>query len=247
MNRERLNQEWINLAPAWIKEAREGVNANRTGLLDGPMLEACGNVEGLRVLECGCGEGRFCRLLLERGAAYVLGLDLCAPMIEAAAEMQSARDEYRVADVQDLSFLDDTTFDVAVSYLNQCDLPDFEANNREVFRVLRPGGRFVIANLHPMRSAVGDWFRTADGTKLHIVLDLYFEEGQRIWWIMGAQVTNFHRSLSTYIRSFMNAGFSIADIIEPTVTVAQVKVYPQLEDELRVPNFIIYILSKPEE
>lgn len=245
LNQETLRQEWVNLAPAWIKEAREGVNANRTGLLDGPMLESCGNVSGLRVLECGCGEGRFCRLLIERGAAYVLGLDLCLPMIEAASEMQSGSDEYHVADVQDLRFLDDGTFDLAVSYLNQCDLPDFDANNREVFRVLRPAGRFIVANLHPMLSAVGAWHRTEDGTKLHVIVDRYFEESARDWTIMGVQVTNFHRSLSTYINSFMNAGFSISDVIEPTVTAEQVKVYPELEDELRVPNFIIYILSKP--
>lgn len=241
---EVLNQEWIDLAPAWIKEARQGANPTRTGLLDKPMLEACGNVEGLRVVDCGCGEGRFCRLLVERGAAYVLGLDLCAPMIEAARELQAERDEYRVADVQDLSFLGDGTFDLAVSYLNQCDLPDFEANNREVFRVLRPGGRFIVANLHPMLSAVGAWHRTEDGKKLHVVLDRYFEETERHWMMMGVEFTNFHRSLSTYIRSFLNAGFAITDIIEPTVTSEQVKVYPQLEDELRVPNFIIYVLSK---
>jgi len=247
VNRERLKQEWVDLAPSWIKEAREGANANRTGLLDRPMLEACGDVDGLRVLECGCGEGRFCRMLLERGAAHVLGLDLCAPMIEAAREMQSERDEYRVADVQDLSFLGDDTFDLAVSYLNQCDLPDFDANNREVFRILKPGGRFIVANLHPMRSAVGDWHRTADGTKLHVVLDHYFEEGQRIWRMMGGEVTNFHRSLSTYLRSFMNAGFSIVGVIEPTVTAGQLKDYPELADEMRVPNFIIYVLSKSQE
>jgi len=247
VNRERLKQEWVNIAPAWIKEARDGANANRTGLLDRPMLEACGNVSGLRVLECGCGEGRFCRLLVERRAAYVLGLDLCAPMIEAAREKQSDRDEYRVADVQDLDFLGDGTFDLAVSYLNQCDLPDFEANNREVFRVLKPGGRFVIANLHPMLSAVGEWHRTADGTRLHVVLDHYFEEGQRIWRMMGGEVTNFHRTLSTYVRSFMNAGFSVSGVIEPTVTAGQLEDYPELADQLRVPNFIIYVLSKPRE
>ncbi len=244
MNREILNQEWMNLAPAWIKEAREGTNANRTGLLDKPMLETCGNVDGLRVVDCGCGEGRFCRLLVQGGAAYVLGLDLCTAMIEAARDLQAERDEYRVADVQDLSFLGDGTFDLAVSYLNQCDLPDFDANNREVFRVLKPGGRFVVANLHPMLSAVGAWHRAEDGAKLHVIVDRYFEETERDWRIMGVEVTNFHRSLSTYVRSFLKAGFEITDIIEPTVTDEQVKVYPQLEDELRVPNFIIYVLSK---
>ena len=170
MNREDLNREWLELSPAWIKEAREGRNPTRNGLLDRPMLEACGNVEGLRILDCGCGEGRFCRMLVSRGARYALGLDLCQPMIEAARELQSGNDAYEVADVQDLGFIEDGNFDLAVSYLNQCDLPDFNANNREVFRVLRPGGRFIVANLHAMRSAVGKWHKT-DGKKRHVILD----------------------------------------------------------------------------
>jgi 2-polyprenyl-3-methyl-5-hydroxy-6-metoxy-1,4-benzoquinol methylase len=104
MNQDDLNREWIELAPAWIKEAREGANPTRSGLLDAPMLEACGNVQGQRILDCGCGEGRFCRLLVARGAAYILGLDLCKPMIEAADAMKSVCEEYRVADVQDCAF-----------------------------------------------------------------------------------------------------------------------------------------------
>ncbi|MGB3982599.1 MAG: class I SAM-dependent methyltransferase [Bacillota bacterium] len=131
-NRDELRLQWMELAPLWVKEAREGRNSTRNGLLDPPILEACGDVEGLSVLDCGCGEGRFCRILVERGARYVLGLDSCELMIEAAQELQSGRDEYRLADVQDLSFIDDEAFDLAVSYLNQCDLPDFEANTREV-------------------------------------------------------------------------------------------------------------------
>src|SRR5688500_9847639 len=99
MELDRLKREWVELAPAWIKEAREGRNPTREALLDAPMLEACGSVDGLKVLDCGCGEGRFCRILANRGAS-VLGLDLCEPMITAARQLQSGRDEYRVADVQ---------------------------------------------------------------------------------------------------------------------------------------------------
>ena len=245
MDQESLKREWTDLAPAWIREAREGPNFVRKGLLDGFMLEACGDVQGLRVLDCGCGEGRFCRLLAEAGAAYALGLDLCRPMIKAAVEMQGGREEYRVADVQDLSFLDNATFDVAVSYLNQCDLPNFAANNSEVFRILKPGGRFVIANVHPMRSAVGGWQKAEDGTKLHVMLDRYFDESERHWNMLGSEFTNFHRSLTTYVRAFLEAGFQITDIVEPTVTQEQLKVYPQLDDELRVPNFIVFVLKKP--
>jgi SAM-dependent methyltransferase len=244
IRREDLQREWLALAPAWIKEAREGRNPTRNGLLDEPTLVACGDVRGLRILDCGCGEGRFCRILVERGAGYVLGLDLCPPMITAAQALQSDRDEYRVADVQDLGFLDDESFDLAVSYLNQCDLPDFRANTREVCRVLRRGGRFVIANLHPMRSAGGGWQRTPDGEKEHVILDRYFDEGVRRWRMMGVDFTNFHRTLSTYIRTFLSEGFFLEGLIEPTVSDERLSEYPELDDEQRVPNFIIYQLRK---
>ena len=240
-----LKQEWLNLAPRWIKEVREGKNSARNGLLDSVMLNACGNVEELNILDCGCGEGRFCRMLAERGAKYVLGLDLCEPMIEAARQLQSELIEYRVQDVQDLSFIENESFDLVVSYLNQCDIPDFESNNKEVFRVLKRGGRFIVANLHPMRSATGKWYRNDKGEKLHAILDNYFDEGERHWKMLGVKFTNFHRSLSTYINNFIKTGFIIKEIIEPTVIVERLKEYPDLDDELRVPNFIVYILEKP--
>jgi SAM-dependent methyltransferase len=244
MNQDQLNREWVEVAPAWIREAREGANPTRTGLLDRPMLQACGPVEGAHILDCGCGEGRFCRMLVQRGAAYVLGLDLCTPMVEAARELQGKTDQYEIADVQDLGFLSSESFDLCVSYLNQCDLPDFEANNREVFRILKRGGRFVVANLHPMRSAVGGWHRSGTGEKLHVIVDRYFDDSPRHWRMMGTDFTNFHRSLSTYVRSFLRFGFVIADLIEPTVTEDQLDSYPELDDEMRVPNFIIYVLTK---
>jgi len=241
-----LAREWVELAEPWVREAREGRNANRNGLLDPPMLAACGEVTGLNALDCGCGEGRFCRLLAQRGAAYVLGVDLCEPMIAAARELQAGTDEYRVADAQNLDFLPDASFDIAVSYLNQCDLPDFAANNREVYRVLRPGGVFAVANLHPMRSAVGTWHRDDDGSKQHVVVDDYFDESARQWRMMGVDFTNFHRTLATYLRGFLDAGFRLRGLVEPTVTEEQLGEWPELDDEVRVPNFIVYVLEKPE-
>ena len=78
MNTTDLNHEWIRLSPAWIKQARTHTMPSRDGLLDKPMLAACGDVRGLSILDSGCGEGRFCRILLDRGAERVLGVDLCA-------------------------------------------------------------------------------------------------------------------------------------------------------------------------
>jgi ubiquinone/menaquinone biosynthesis C-methylase UbiE len=245
-NQADLRQEWIRLAPTWIKQARERTMASRDGLLDRPMLEACGDVRGSAVLDSGCGEGRFSRILVERGAERVLGIDACEPMIHAARELQSAKESYRVTDAEDLSFLEDRSFDLAISYLNQCDLLDFKANTREVFRVLKLGGRFVVANVHPMRSATGTWQTSEDGSKQHAVLDNYFEEGERHWKMLECDFTNFHRTLSTYVKGFREPGFLIHDIIEPTVDANGLARFPDLADEKRVPNFIIFVLIKPE-
>lgn len=96
-----------------------------------------------------------------------------------------------------------------------------------------------------MRSAVGRWHRGADGRKEHVILDNYFNEGERHWTVMGVDHTNFHRSLATYTCGYLDAGFCIEGIMEPTVSPEQLKAYPELDDELRVPNFIIYVLLKP--
>jgi len=202
MSEQELRKQWRDLSVDWIKESR-GRNANRKGLLDQSILEACGEIAGLRILDSGCGEGRFCRLLVDLGAAYVLGLDTCEPLIQAAREVRMGPEEYRIEDVQKMDSVEGGSFDLAISYLNQCDLPDFKANTRQVFRVLKPGGRFVIANLHPMRSAAGGWHKDEAGNKLHAILDHYFEENERDWVVWGKPLTNFHRTLSTYFDGYM--------------------------------------------
>jgi hypothetical protein len=77
------------------------------------------------------------------------------------------------------------------------------------------------------------------------MLDRYFDEGSRRWKMMGIDFTNFHRSLSTYIRAYRQTGFTIEEIIEPTVVAENLQRFPELDDELRVPNFIIVVLGKP--
>jgi hypothetical protein len=62
--------------------------------------------------------------------------------------------------------------------------------------------------------------------------------------MMGIDFTNFHRTLSTYIRGYRHVGFAIEEIIEPTVEAENLRRFPELDDELRVPTFIIIVLIK---
>jgi 2-polyprenyl-3-methyl-5-hydroxy-6-metoxy-1,4-benzoquinol methylase len=70
-----LQREWENFSSEWIARSELRADAAREGVLDDWMLDVVGDVSGLDVIDLGCGEGRFCRMLAARGAR-ALGVDM---------------------------------------------------------------------------------------------------------------------------------------------------------------------------
>jgi ubiquinone/menaquinone biosynthesis C-methylase UbiE len=115
------------------------------------QLLACASLaRGQRVLDVACGSGLIALAAAEavgqRGE--VVGVDLSAQMVEAlrhrAHERGLANVQCARMDAEKLA-LHDTSFDVALSALGLMFVPDPEQAVREMRRVLRPGGRAVIA------------------------------------------------------------------------------------------------------
>ena len=88
-------------------------------------------------------------MLAARGAR-TLGVDLQPSFVEYARSRAGSTEDYRTGDIQLLSEVSDGLFDLAVSYISLVDVPDQRAVIGEAFRVLSPGGRFVVCNLSPM-------------------------------------------------------------------------------------------------
>ncbi len=116
---------------------------------EAPLLERLGGrLEGLEVLEIGCGRGVGTELILERfGARKVVALDLDEEMVERArrrlARYGRERLELRVGDVTRLGF-EDRSFDAVVNFAAIHHVPDWQSAIAEVARVLKPGGRFYF-------------------------------------------------------------------------------------------------------
>lgn len=65
------------------------------------------------VLDAGCGYGRLLNLMPKNWKGGYLGLDLSPDFIRLAKKEHPAN-QFKVADLRDLSFLSDSSFDVAV-------------------------------------------------------------------------------------------------------------------------------------
>jgi SAM-dependent methyltransferase len=68
---------------------------------------------GTRVLDCGCGAGRFARMAADRGA-IVAGIDAAKELIEIAAE-RTPEGDFRVGDLEALPWADDS-FDAVTGF-----------------------------------------------------------------------------------------------------------------------------------
>jgi len=116
-------------------------------------LKTAGFQPGEKVLDVGCGTGTLSLGAWRRVRpdGEVIGIDASPEMIALArrkAKKAGAAPQFQRAPIEQLPF-EDATFDAVLSSLMLHHLPDDvrEKGMAEVFRVLKPGGRFVAVDL----------------------------------------------------------------------------------------------------
>jgi ubiquinone/menaquinone biosynthesis C-methylase UbiE len=123
------------------------------------LARLSGAKAGDRALDVGCGTGYLTSMLAAEVApgGSVIGLDASAAMVaEASRQRSSAGCTYTVGAAESLEF-EDAEFDVITSSLMLHHLPPElrVPALREMRRVLRPGGRVLIAEFRPPRTRLG--------------------------------------------------------------------------------------------
>jgi SAM-dependent methyltransferase len=131
-------------ASAWA-ETWEGPSGWGTALYE-HVLDRTTIGPGMRVLDCGCGAGRFVRMAADRGAS-VAGIDASDELIEIAAE-RAPEGEFRAGDIEALPWENDS-FDVVTGFSAFQFADDKVRALREAARVSRGAVAVVIPTRVP--------------------------------------------------------------------------------------------------
>lgn len=116
-----------------------------------------------RALDAACGTGRHAAYLALSGHE-VVGVDSSDEMLSVARE-RVAGSRFHRASIERLPFPDEQ-FDLVVCSLALTHLPRLDQAIAELARVVRPGGRMVLSDIHPTCVIVLDGqarFRSPDG------------------------------------------------------------------------------------
>ena len=102
------------------------------------------------MVDVGCGGGTYTRAWHDLGAAMVLGVDYSAPMLDAAREAHGLLPgvDFRRGEATATGLADgcaDVVFERALVHHT----PDLAAVAAEAFRVLRPGGTYLVQDRTP--------------------------------------------------------------------------------------------------
>ena len=235
-------RRWDLFAEDYAKRTSKFGDLHKEVLLTPTILSLLEDVDGQKILDAGCGEGYFSRLLAEKGA-YVTAVDFSARMLDIARERTSndVAIDYRQADLEDLNELESGLFDQVMSNMAVQDVAHLDGVLGEIHRVLKPGGTFVFSILHPcFVTPESGWHRDEHGNGLHWKTDHYFEEGQfEQRFGTKERVFGFHRTLTTYMNALFSTGFTLETLIEPAPSEENLEKYPDFKEDLRAPDFIV--------
>ena len=131
--------------------SRVGARDAAERVLHPAVLRLAGRLQGRCTLDVGCGAGALVRVLAERGAE-ASGVDAEAAEIrcaEARAREAGLALDLRVAGLAAPASLPEGPFDLITALLVLAPAAKSQPELRTLARLLRPGGRLILAFAHP--------------------------------------------------------------------------------------------------
>jgi SAM-dependent methyltransferase len=190
------------------------------------------DVNGLSVLDAGCGPGIYAAWLVDHGAR-VVAFDVTPDFVDITRERVGERATVLRADLtQPLDFAVDASFDIVLCPLVLDYIEDWRPVFDEFYRVLKVGGVLVFSAGHPF----GDWLYFPDTN--------YFDTAlvSAEWGGFGQPrplIKGYRRPLAAALNPLLDAGFRLDHLHEPLPTEEFRQADPaDYEKLMRQPGFL---------
>lgn len=173
-------------------------------------LKLLGRLEGRRILELGCGGGPNSVAMAKQGAK-VIAIDSSAEQLGHArrlGEREEVTVELHQGDLADLAFVRADTVDIVVSVYALGMIADLDRVFRQVHRVLRPDGPFVVSLPHPA-------WRASDGSDPPAIRRSYWDRAAMAWTDAGETGADHPVTIAGLFTSLTRANFRVDTIVEP--------------------------------
>jgi len=201
------------------------------------MLELAGDLVGRRVLDLGCGDAAFGRVVLVHAGSAYLGVEGSRNMAALASEtLAGTSGQVLHCAIEDWE-APAAAFDLAVARLSLHYLADLAPVFAQVYQALADGGRFVFSVEHPViTSCDRGW---PEGTlRQDWMVDDYFVTGVRENTWMGGTVRKYHRTVEDYFRALQEAGFVVEQLRESRPQREQFADEQTYARRMRIPLFL---------
>ncbi|MBD3190661.1 MAG: methyltransferase domain-containing protein [Candidatus Heimdallarchaeota archaeon] len=247
-------RRWEKTSHSWIQNLQNNEDkgdASREFIIDPALWKQLGDIKGLKVLDAGCGNGYLSRQMAKKGAE-VTGIDFSKHFIGFCKRKEKKNPlgcKFFKGSLTDMPFFESEMFDLVVSNVVMVDVQDYRTAFKEINRVLKPKGRFVWSNLHPVFGSFNQIFyklpfdTQRNEERIAVMVDRYFDSGAMLMsWGKLKPIWQFHRTLQEYTQALNQAGFLIREIIEPHPSLEDIKENPRTLafDADRIAIFIIY-------
>ena len=175
-------------------------------------LRLCGNVEGKRVLELGCG-GAQCSIAFARQGANAIGVDISSEQLAFAkrlVEREKVKVELRQGDLADLAFVRADTMDLVFSAYAFGYVEDLDRVFRQVHRVLKPEHPLVFSLPHPAYDMIDD-----EADPPFVIRRSYFDRSPIEVERAATSFTEYRHTLGDLFTSLSRANFRVDTLLEP--------------------------------
>jgi 2-polyprenyl-3-methyl-5-hydroxy-6-metoxy-1,4-benzoquinol methylase len=239
---EAAIRQWDSIPREVIESMAVDGDLAKRHLVNPVVMRMLGDVAGQRILDAGCGDGYFARLLAARGAR-VTGVDPAEAMVGYARERESDLGQgidYVLADLTRLPDLGDA-FDAVVCSMVLMAIPGWRAAMRACLSSLRPGGLFVFCIVHPaFEDLWASWRRHGEFRAWR-----YLEEYE----IEQPYAVDFHRPISAYLNELAAQGCRLREFAEPGLDPGVAEqaeaTIPGITGYVHFPNFLIVAADAP--